>query len=434
MDAVSDKEILNYALSNGIIDITHIQQQIEMNEREKYLKMHENKVWQASDGKWKTHLPDNMACDGRRMIKAKDRKALDDKIIKHYKALENEPYIDMVFNEWNNQRLSYGEIEKQTYDRYQTDFKRFFNDSKIIKTKFRYIDEDMLEDFIKSTIRDKKLTAKAWGNLRILIRGIFKYAKKKGYTQISITEFLGDLDLSNRAFEKRYFADEEQVFTDKEIDMIVDYINNEPISILNLGIILAFQVGLRRGELSTLKYSDIKDDRLKKIGMDADEFKKLAFELYKSIQEEWMNFDYEGLRKHLTDELYNSYVMQLDALKVKGQQNIMKDFANIDVKITNITEESGIVNVTVYLHTAMYDYVVDNNKKTVRGKDNHKIDIEYSITFVKASDESKQKCPNCGAPFEGVAGGKCEYCGSTTVIGPKEYVMSKKTCIGQRMR
>lgn len=182
------------------------------------------------------------------------------------------------------------------------------------------------------------------------------------------------------------------------------------------------------------KYSDIKDDRLKKIGMNADEFKKLAFELYKSIQEEWMNFDYEGLRKHLTDELYNSYVMQLDALKVKGQKNIMKDFENIDVKITNITEEAGIVNVTVYLHTAMYDYVVDNNKKTVRGKDNHKIDIEYSITFVKASDESLKKCPNCGAPFEGVAGGKCEYCGSTIVIGPKEYVMSKKTCIGQRMR
>lgn len=181
-------------------------------------------------------------------------------------------------------------------------------------------------------------------------------------------------------------------------------------------------------------YSDIKDDRLEKIGMDAEMFKKQAFELYKSVQEEWMNFDYDGLRKHLTDELYNSYVMQLDALKVKGQQNIMKDFEYIDVKITNVTEESGMVNVTVYLHTAMYDYVVDHDKKTVRGKDNHKIDIEYSITFVKASESSEEKCPNCGAPFEGVAGGKCEYCGSTIVIGPKDYVMSKKTCIGQRMR
>ena len=181
-------------------------------------------------------------------------------------------------------------------------------------------------------------------------------------------------------------------------------------------------------------YQEITDDRLKKIGMDADEFKKLAFELYKTIQEEWMNFDYDGLRKHLTDELYNTYMMQLDALKVKGQQNIMKDFENIAVKITNITEESGMVNVTVYLHTAMYDYVVDNNKKVVRGKDNHKIDIEYIITFVKSSESSQEVCPNCGAPFEGVAGGTCDYCGSTIVIGPKEYVMSKKTCIGQRMR
>lgn len=181
-------------------------------------------------------------------------------------------------------------------------------------------------------------------------------------------------------------------------------------------------------------YPEIKDDRLKKIGMDADEFKKLAFELYKNIQEEWMNFDYDGLRKHLTDELYNTYMMQLDALKVKGQQNIMKDFENIAVKITNITEESGMVNVTVYLHTAMYDYVVDNNKKVVRGKDNHKLDIEYTITFVKSSESTQEVCPNCGAPFKGVAGGTCDYCGSTIVTGPKEYVMSKKTCIGQRMR
>ena len=67
--------------------------------------------------------------------------------------------------------------------------------------------------------------------------------------------------------------------------------------------------------------------------MDADEFKKLAFELYKSIQEEWMNYDYEGLRKHLTDELYNSYVMQLDALKVKGQQNNHKS-KSISIRIT----------------------------------------------------------------------------------------------------
>jgi integrase len=259
---LTDKQILSFALESGIIDITHIQTQIEMNDRKKYLEQHVNKIWQATDGKWKTHLPDNMAKDGRRLIKARDRQALDDKIIEYYKAVENEPYIDAVFNEWNNERLACGEIEKQTYDRYGTDFTRFFKGTKILKTKFKYIDEDMLEEFIKTSIKEHELTAKAWGNLRILIRGIFKYAKKKGYTNISITEFLGDLELSQKVFKKRHFTDEESVFTNNEIDMIVNYINNEPVSIINLGVILAFQTGLRRGELSTLKLSDIRDGML----------------------------------------------------------------------------------------------------------------------------------------------------------------------------
>ena len=49
---LSDKQILSFALDNGIIDITHIQMQIEMNERKKYLEQHENKIWQATDGRW----------------------------------------------------------------------------------------------------------------------------------------------------------------------------------------------------------------------------------------------------------------------------------------------------------------------------------------------------------------------------------------------
>lgn len=124
--------------------------------------------------------------------------------------------------------------------------------------KFKYITEPILEDFIKTTIHDKKLSAKGWANLRTLINGIFKYAKKQGYTKISITQFMGDLDISKKSFRKVIKSDEEMVFTDEEIDMIVDYINNAEPSIINLGIILSFQAGLRSGELSALKYSDLK--------------------------------------------------------------------------------------------------------------------------------------------------------------------------------
>lgn len=57
-----------------------------------------------------------------------------------------------------------------------------------------------LEDFIETTIRDFKRSTKGWRNLRILIRGIFKYVKRQKYMNISITQFFGDLELSRKIF------------------------------------------------------------------------------------------------------------------------------------------------------------------------------------------------------------------------------------------
>ena len=58
LDNITDKEILNFALDNGIIDIDTLKEKIEMNERKKYLKMHKNKIWQPQNGKWNTYVDD----------------------------------------------------------------------------------------------------------------------------------------------------------------------------------------------------------------------------------------------------------------------------------------------------------------------------------------------------------------------------------------
>ena len=182
-------------------------------------------------------------------------------------------------------------------------------------------------------------------------------------------------------------------------------------------------------------YSDVSDDILNKYGIDKASFKKMVYEKYVDIQKAWMEFDYTHLRDNLTDELYNSYIMQLDALKIKNQKNIMSNFEPIDTKIISIKEENGLVNVNVYLRVEMYDYVVDSDNKVLRGSSNRKIDIEYIITFVKTTKEVHDTiCPNCGAKIDATTGGKCEYCGTVIVIDAKDYVMSKKSCIGQRSK
>ncbi|MCR5255049.1 MAG: site-specific integrase [Acetatifactor sp.] len=252
---LSDRDLLNYAIENGMIDVNTIRANIEMNERKKFLKMHESRIWVGKDGRWATYLPDRVK--GRKLVKKTTEKDLEDLIIEYYKAEEVQVFIDDVFDAWIKSKVEYGEIEKQTADRYKTDYKKFFVDHEITKTEVRYITEDMLEDFIKSSIHKHELTAKSWGNLRVLICGIFKHAKKRGLTNISITNFMGDLELSRKAFKRKVLTDEESVFTDREIEDITDYIKKSQFSVINLGILLCFQTGLRAGELSSLKYSDL---------------------------------------------------------------------------------------------------------------------------------------------------------------------------------
>lgn len=253
---ISEFELLSYACANGIININTIQMQVEMNERKKYLEMHNHKVWQGKDGYYYTRLDDETAKTKRRLVKKAKRNDLEDAIINFYKQSANEPYIESVFYEWIDSKMKYGEIQKQTYERYEIDFKRFFSESKIAKTKFKYITELDLEEFIKISIHEKQLTAKAWGNLRSLLNGIFKYAKKRGYTPISITAFLGDLDISAKSFTKRHKKDEQCVFNELEMKKLVDYLLQKP-SIGNLGVLLAAYTGMRVGEVVSLKWEDI---------------------------------------------------------------------------------------------------------------------------------------------------------------------------------
>lgn len=251
------QELLNYALKNGMIDLDTIRMQKEMKERKEYLEKHPYKIWQGKSNKFYTYVPDSTKKEGRRQIQRTTRESLEDFLVQQYKKDEQEPYFRDLFYEWAKNKLTYGEIFKQTYDRYETDFRRFFKNSPLWNIRFRNITEELLEEVIRTTIHDMNLSSKGWANMRTLINGMFKYAKKKGYTSISITHFMGDLDLSKKAFCKIIRKDEDNVFTPEEVAMITERINAAEPSLINLGILLAFQTGLRRGELAGLKYSDL---------------------------------------------------------------------------------------------------------------------------------------------------------------------------------
>jgi integrase len=255
-------ELLQFAVDNDMIDMASLEKMIAMNEKTKYLNMHKYKIWSNASGQWYTYLPDANRNNNRRLVKKSSEATLINTIVKYYKEQEKRITITDVFYEWITNKLRYGEIKKQSYDRYITDFNRFFGNKKISEMDFSHISEGILEDFIKTSIKENELTAKSWSGLRLIIRGVFKYGKKHGYTQISITNFLGDLDLSNNTFKKTHHKSTESVFTDNEILQITNYVLEHADNVVNLGVLLAFQTGLRVGELSALCWSDVDGDIL----------------------------------------------------------------------------------------------------------------------------------------------------------------------------
>lgn len=250
-------EVLNIAASCGIIDIHKISAAIEDMKREEAVLKHNHNIWQGSDGMWYTHIYE----DGKRLLrKRKTRRELESFLVDLYKEEEQSIYIKDVFKQWSDDKLKFGEIQKGSYDRYYTDYQRFFPDScPICRKKFKNITETDLEEFIKTTIVTLKLTRKAYSGLVTLINGIFKYAKRKGYTDISITSFMGDFQISRKSFYIKGRDMAEETFSEDELPLIRDYLLKNT-DIWNLALMLQFQTGMRIGEIAALKWEDIGKD------------------------------------------------------------------------------------------------------------------------------------------------------------------------------
>lgn len=72
---------------------------------------------------------------------------------------------------------------------------------------------------------------------------------------------MGDLDISRNSYKKVIKRDEDEVFSEEEIPKILGYLRAEN-DIRSLGLLLSFETGMRIGELSALKYSDIHSKKL----------------------------------------------------------------------------------------------------------------------------------------------------------------------------
>lgn len=220
--------------------------------------------------------------------------------------------------------------------------------------------------------------------------------------------------------------------------------SGEPASLTSLMIVvvlfivvfvIANEISKRKTEeKQIIKSKDMDLDLISKIdpNLNLYEFKNEVFNIYKDVQEAWMNLDDGKIRTLTTDELYNMYSMQLDTLRVKNEKNIMKEINLVTASLTNLKIENNIETATVIMTVNCYDYIVDSQNKVVRGNDKNKIEITYELTYIKSVGEKVNKCPNCGAEINDDNSTTCEYCRAIITRNTSKWVLSKKQSLNQR--
>lgn len=256
MDKNKD-ELLKYAMTNDIIDFDTIRKHYEMKKRKEYLEMHKSKIWKSTDEKWYTFVPDNTKSTGKRLIKRQTEIELENFLVDFYKKYEEPQTIEKTYKEWIQRKLKFGEITKQTADRYETDFYKCFKGYE--NKDICLVTIDFLDDFIIDSITKYNMKSKAWSNLRTIIRGMFLFAKKKGYTNIDIVSYISELDISRNLFNREKKPLENVIYTKKETETIVDYISTSK-SLNDIAILFAIYTGMRVGEIVALKWEDISED------------------------------------------------------------------------------------------------------------------------------------------------------------------------------
>lgn len=264
---LSKKDLLNYAVESGMIDLDAIQIQIEMNERKKYLEQHTHKVWQSeTDSKWRTYLPDEEK--GRKLVKRNTKNDIEDVIVKYYKSKENVEQtkrkmvtLKEIFPEWI--RFKSIHTESTSYIKKITaDWKKFYsNQTEFINKPLVKLTKLELDAWAHGMIKEYNLTKKSYYNMSMILRQCIDYAVEKGL--VPSNEF-ALVKINTKLFKRtKKKQSETQVYSENEeealINDMVRRFNRTPESTAPLAVMFMFETGIRIGEACALKFDDISD-------------------------------------------------------------------------------------------------------------------------------------------------------------------------------
>ena len=249
-----ESQDLQELIERGMVNQEKLLEILEMTRRQEILENHPYSIWYSEKAnRWYTFLPDQTKPKNKRMVKRKDKKDVEQIVYDYYRTKADRPTVNDMFYLWLNEKKE--NITPQTAMKYESVYKRFIERTGFGRTEIKYLTFYQIDRFVLKTIGKDTMKAHTWADIRTDLIGVIRYARKMGYTQLSVN-CLKDIDIPKNAFKKVQILPGEDVLTHEEVEKINNYINEHDDDIVLLGIRLVFKTGLRVGELAALKFSD----------------------------------------------------------------------------------------------------------------------------------------------------------------------------------
>jgi len=221
----------------------------------------------SSDGYYHIYLT---TTKGRKQIKAKNLENLKEKVYQYEKGIygmTRKTFKD-AFEIMQNEKTKYVKnpeklisIQNGIYVRNQI-YRRFFDNTEFENMFIDEINKTDLENFCMDVLKTKDIKKKAFMDMRCVLSSTFKLAYEQywildnPYTRINFKKY-NDMLIGDASISKR-------IHNSTEIDKMLDFLHEKqqkkPWYIPAYALELQILMGLRRGEIAPLEWSDVHDN------------------------------------------------------------------------------------------------------------------------------------------------------------------------------
>lgn len=224
-------------------------------------------IWTNDKGIHLSYLPDTDKPKGRKPVTATTREKLERKIIDFYLNREQAEVKEQEQKKISTLRAVYPlwlklkglETNASTYiRRIDTDWKKYYLNAPIIDMDIRTFTKAQLKEWALTAIRKNGLTKTQYYNMSVIIRQALDYAADHGLIEVNpYNQFTVEAKLFKKVKKPDDYT---QVFLKTERPLIEAeawHEFDEKGCTTALAIPLAFQTGVRLGELVAIKDTDI---------------------------------------------------------------------------------------------------------------------------------------------------------------------------------